>query len=294
MPEDIFWAEFRRVHSILVKAEDFWADLTPDPAVRLAILRVEMRTPLSVLRGYTEIIRRKIAAGELRDIEGRLPEWIESMHQHADKLQEVLDGCTGHLPRKDEQSELAAVDVDRLYSANDLLTLPDDGKCYELIWGKLVTRPQPGYGHIFAMAGLFSEIGPFVQAHELGQVTGPDNRFVLHTDAEGRDLVRIPHVAFISRNRPRQDTNQMYHGAPDLTVDIISPYETYGMMHSRLRQYFTYGVKAVWLVYPASRSVEVFANFEDEPRQLSGEATLDGGDLLPGLELKLSDLFRYM
>ena len=43
-------------------------------------------------------------------------------------------------------------------------------------------------------------------------------------------------------------------------------------------------------MYPASHSVRVYSN-PDEVTELSGEAVLDGGDVLPGYWLALAELF---
>ena len=53
---------------------------------------------------------------------------------------------------------------------------------------------------------------------------------------------------------------------------------------------FQAGVRLVWYVYPVTHSVRVYSN-PHEVIELSGEAILDGGDVLPGYRLPLADLF---
>jgi Uma2 family endonuclease len=57
-----------------------------------------------------------------------------------------------------------------------------------------------------------------------------------------------------------------------------------------VKEYFFAGVRMVWLIAPEVRSIEVL-RAPDESRTLYDDATLDGGDVLPGFRCKVSDLF---
>lgn len=53
--------------------------------------------------------------------------------------------------------------------------------------------------------------------------------------------------------------------------------------------YLKRGSKIVWNVYPEKEAVEVFTT---KGRQLlTGKATLDGGDVLPGFAITVESLF---
>jgi Uma2 family endonuclease len=184
---------------------------------------------------------------------------------------------------------------ERFYTADDLMRMPDDGKRYELVQGELVEMPPPNRGHALLSARLLIAIGSFAQAHDLGEVTGADGAFWLHTDPEtGLETVRVPDVAFTTKVRKSTAPDKIYRGAPDLAVEVISPSETFTMIRRKLRDYFAYGVRRVWLVYPDARSIEVYRNAEDEPVILDVEGTLEGGDLLPGFSLKVKEVFAVL
>lgn len=61
-------------------------------------------------------------------------------------------------------------------------------------------------------------------------------------------------------------------------------------MDRKLQNYFTAGVQQVWYVYPSSQEVRVYA-VPDRYTTLNSSQTLDGGLLLPGFQLNLTELF---
>jgi Uma2 family endonuclease len=106
-------------------------------------------------------------------------------------------------------------------------------------------------------------------------------------------LVRIPDVGFASwdclpgRKRPRKPVP---HIALDHVVEVLSKSNTKAEMARKLGEYFQAGVRVVWLVNPKTRSVHVYTAV-DRLAVLTGNQSLDGGDVLPGFSLMLSELF---
>ena len=81
-----------------------------------------------------------------------------------------------------------------------------------------------------------------------GPVTGRTRTFRLFPG-----LVRIPDVAFTSWDRMpdrRAPDAPMPHLAPDLAVEVLSESNTPGEMLRKRREYFTAGVRLVWLADP--------------------------------------------
>ena len=81
--------------------------------------------------------------------------------------------------------------------------------------------------------------------------------------------------------------------APDLAVEVLSESNTEAEMTRKRQDYFTAGVRLVWLVDPATRSVKVYTNV-DQATVLQDEQTLQGGDILPGFSLPLRELFAEL
>ena len=72
--------------------------------------------------------------------------------------------------------------------------------------------------------------------------------------------------------------------------EVLSPKNTKAEMKRKREDCFRAGSKLFWEVDPRKRIVRVYTSPED-PTTLSEKDVLDGGAVLPGLRLKLRDLF---
>jgi Uma2 family endonuclease len=77
---------------------------------------------------------------------------------------------------------------------------------------------------------------------------------------------------------------------PELAVEIISESNSANEIVVKLSDYFKAGVQRVWVVYPETRQVYVYTS-SISVQILPDTAVLDGGDLIPGFRLPLSELF---
>jgi Uma2 family endonuclease len=84
--------------------------------------------------------------------------------------------------------------------------------------------------------------------------------------------------------------NRFADQTPDLCVEVVSPLNTRAMLNAKIEEYFSTGARMVWVVDPDERSVTVFG-VPNEGRVLKQDATLDGGEVLPGFSCKVSDFF---
>jgi Uma2 family endonuclease len=64
-------------------------------------------------------------------------------------------------------------------------------------------------------------------------------------------------------------------------------------MQRKLKEYFLAGTTLVWLVDPRKRTVVVHTA-PDVSRTLTEADTLDGGDVLPGLQLPVRRIFERL
>ena len=105
--------------------------------------------------------------------------------------------------------------------------------------------------------------------------------------------MRIPDVSFIrweqfpNRELPPEPIPAL---APDLAVEVLSEGNTEAEMQRKLHDYFTAGVRLVWYVDPRTRTAKAYTA-EDQCVEFSKQQSLSGGDVLPGFELPLRDLF---
>jgi Uma2 family endonuclease len=163
-----------------------------------------------------------------------------------------------------------------------------DNRLCELVDGTLVEKPT-GYEESVLAAWLVFIIQSFVEPRDLGVVTGPDGMVQLFPN-----LVRIPDVAFAGWTRVRalsmpRDAAPLL--APDLAVEVLSPTNAIREMKRKRGEYFSAGVRLVWIVDPVNRTVAVYESDDDPISILKETDALDGRDVLPGFSYPVRDLF---
>lgn len=180
----------------------------------------------------------------------------------------------------------------QLLTAEEFFSLPapKDGSKQELVRGEVVTMPSPGVEHGEVQVNVAFLIKLFLKSNPIGRVVTESGTI---TDRKP-DTVRGPDVSYYSKERLPLDKRVVgYHDhPPDLCVEVVSPSNTKRELRTKTKEYFFAGVRMVWVIDPEDRSITVLlAQDPDEGRTLFGNATLDGGDVLPGFSCKVSELF---
>jgi Uma2 family endonuclease len=78
---------------------------------------------------------------------------------------------------------------------------------------------------------------------------------------------------------------------PDLVVELASASDRLADLERKMATYQANGAQLGWLLLPASREVEIW-RAQEAPVRLQGITTLEGGALLPELQLDLSELWE--
>ena len=105
--------------------------------------------------------------------------------------------------------------------------------------------------------------------------------------------VRGPDVAFVSWQRlpeGKVPDAAVPEIVPDIAIEVLSEGNTYAEMSRKRREYFHAGVRQVWMVDPNERTVAVYTDVM-RYEILDEQAELSGGDILPGLVIRLSEVF---
>jgi len=79
--------------------------------------------------------------------------------------------------------------------------------------------------------------------------------------------------------------------APELVVEVLSPDDTVIKMTQKLRDYFSIGVRLVWLIDPEAHTVFAYRSLTDV-REFTEADTLPGDDVLPGFAVPIISLFE--
>lgn len=176
----------------------------------------------------------------------------------------------------------------RLYTYDDYLTINDDNQ-YELIGGKLILVPAPKTIHQEISINLVFALIEFVRRCNLGKVLYAPTDVILTNKDKPQ-----PDILFVSKERRDIITESNIKGAPDLVVEILSPSTGKLDRVEKSRLYYQHGVKEYWIVDPDSKVVEVFIAGEKNWNlfQAYSEEEVLMSLLLPGLEIKLKDVFE--
>jgi Uma2 family endonuclease len=170
---------------------------------------------------------------------------------------------------------------------DDLLRLVErDKRLCELIDGTLVEKPV-GYWEGIIAINLATILANFVNARGLGAVSGPDSTMRMRS---GR--VRLPDVAFVSKERLPKTRSAIPSLGPDLAVEILSESNTASEMEKKLAEYFPSGTRLVWIVDPGPRMVAIYHQPNAASATRGEFDNLDGADVLPGLQFPIAELFR--
>ena len=160
----------------------------------------------------------------------------------------------------------------------------------ELIDGEIVEMTPSSDGSSSIAASITAMLWNHARPNKLGRVYSADGGFVLFPD---RETVRVPDVAFVRADRmPQGEARRHFpHLAPDLVVEVLSPTDRASDVLAKVAMYLDAGAPLIWLVDPDERTVTVLAA-NMAPVTLHAGDTLDGGEVLPELQISVADIFE--
>lgn len=162
---------------------------------------------------------------------------------------------------------------------------------FELIDGTLVEKAH-GFKESCVSGEILGEVGAFVDAHDLGVLTGATGLLRLR-----KGVVRSPDLAFVHWDRfpgrkiPRVEIPTL---APDLAVDVLRLGNTPGEMHRKRQDFFRAGTRLMWIVDTDQRSATAYTTPDVPDVVIDQDGALDGGAVLPGFTLPLAPLFYIL
>jgi Uma2 family endonuclease len=173
-------------------------------------------------------------------------------------------------------------------TAEDLWKMPNDQR-RELVRGELRMMAPSGFDHGAIIDNLHVLLSVYVKAKKLGKVVGAETGFKL---TRNPDTVRGADIAFIAAARLPAKGRPVgfWDGAPDLAVEVISPGDTLKEVEEKATDYLDAGARLVWVVNPRNRTITVHR--ADRNKLLLRESdTLEGGEVVPGFQCAVADVF---
>jgi Uma2 family endonuclease len=184
--------------------------------------------------------------------------------------------------------------LDEKFSYADYLSWPDDER-WEIINGVAYDMsPAPAREHQRMSAIIFAKIYNFLSGKECEVYFAPfDVRLAEtkdETDEELKTVVQPDIVVICDQNKLDK---RGCLGAPDITVEILSPSTSYKDQTEKLLLYEKHGVKEYWIVNPDAKYVMVYC-LEGvkygKPEYLTENDILESR-ALEGLKIDLSEVW---
>jgi len=170
-------------------------------------------------------------------------------------------------------------------TVDEFLKLPEvEGEKMELIHGEVVSMAYAGFLHERVKSNINKILVGWLIQHPFGQV-------FLETTyrLNGEDAV-APDLSVLRNDRLTPVTKALPLGAPDLAIEVVSS-ETAASLRTKIRLYLKYGSKAVWVVYPEERLVEIHVA-NGQVTELEFDQVLEDRDALPGFSTPVSAIFE--
>lgn len=177
-----------------------------------------------------------------------------------------------------------------LLTADDLFRLPEDeSRWCELVEGEIVRMSPPGFSHAIVSQRISLLLLEFVERKRIGQVVITEAGFLI---ARNPDTVLAPDGAFVRQERINAIgvTIGYFPEAPAMVFEVVSPNDRVSEVSRKMRRWLAGGVELAWVVDPAARTVTVYQAVDDI-QVLTEKDSLTGGNVLPGFECRVTDLF---
>ncbi|MBI2761136.1 MAG: Uma2 family endonuclease [Chloroflexi bacterium] len=175
----------------------------------------------------------------------------------------------------------------------EFLARPETKPASEYACGEAYQKPMPDNAHGALQLFLGMLLFQFAERTGLGRVR-TEWRCII--GPRGRRRTYVPDIVYLSYQRvPAGDlfVNRYVQTAPDLVVEVLSPDQSASRFARKIQFYLRHGVRLVWAVDPAERTITVFSPGKDELVLRPGD-TLDGADVLPGFHIAVVDIMARL
>jgi Uma2 family endonuclease len=171
---------------------------------------------------------------------------------------------------------------------DEFMNLGEEKPALEYACGEVTQKPMPGWSHAAIQGFLQIVLGQFLLRTGLGRVV-PELRCIF--GPTGRERAFVPDLVYIAKGNLTGE--RFLYRAPDLAIEILSPDQHRAHFLDKVQFYLLNGVRLVWVIDPATRSIAVLAPGQEGLTLTSG-ATLDGDDVLPGFSVTVDEIFAQV
>ena len=138
-------------------------------------------------------------------------------------------------------------------------------------------------------AELLVDVGTWNRKKKLGKIFDSSTGFKL---SNGADI--SPDVSWIKQERWEaipEDLKQRFAPiTPDFVAEIRTGDQNLNYLKDKMEEYIACGCRLAWLIDPKNRKTWVYYENGDI-QTIPFETSLNGGDVMPGFDLRLADIF---
>jgi len=175
---------------------------------------------------------------------------------------------------------------DHLLTEKEFFGLGNIGPC-ELVDGQIVAMTPTGAAHGRTEVRLARLLDEYVEKTGVGWVLSGEVGIVTKRNP---DRVRGADVCFLSRERATDIPRGFLTIAPELVVEIVSPNDRWNDIRQKIDEYFSIGVKQVWIVEPQPQQILVYTSPTEAMAYRAGDK-LPAAHALSGLEIEVDRIF---
>ena len=179
--------------------------------------------------------------------------------------------------------------AEALLTVEQYAAMPDEATPSELVEGRIIEVPPPGYEHGKICAEMSFLLTLAAKRNGSGQVVGNDSGIITRRDPDtvrGADLAYygLPKVAKIGAQRGYPNV------VPDLVVEVRSPSDRWADLLTKAAEYLAAGVLVVVVLDPETRAAHIFE--ADRPNRVLGpEDVMAFPDLLGDFAVVVGRIF---
>ena len=184
-----------------------------------------------------------------------------------------------------------------LFSYKDYCKWTDDGR-WELIDGvEYDMSPAPSRIHQKLSGELFVRIYDVLKDRQCEVYAAPfDVRLPDYAEASDEEIFTVvqPDIVVVCDASKLDERGCM--GAPDLVIEILSPYTAAKDMKIKRDLYEQHGVREYWLVHPTDKTLMVYCLRQDKQyakAEIYASQDIVESTVIEGLKIELTDLFGF-
>ncbi len=172
------------------------------------------------------------------------------------------------------------------FTSADYKALPESAPRMELIDGEFEMAPAPSPRHQSVIVNLVGLLLRYLEKFPIGkQLVAPCDVYL-----DEASVVQ-PDVLLLLNGHLDREKEDGIHGAPDLTVEVLSPASGAMDMTTKREIYRRGGVTEYWIADPKSRTVTLFRLQETIAPRVFRDGEAVSSPLLPGLEAPIARVF---